>query len=318
MAWPARTGLALLLSLAVVAAEDCDASRTEGEDFSDAQLRTLKRITLSSAILSMMGSSFIIFSYFYFVQLRTLAYRMIVFLSVADFFSSISYVIGAIASTKDRCPDGWCYLTAVMSQYFDVATFLWTACIAFNIHQVLVKNVGHAVEGYQKFYHMLCWGLPAVLAGIAGIANVYGDSGNWCWIRHDRQWARLTFFYAPLVIVFCYNAMVFYFTVRAVRHSLQQSAIAFRLRLYILVFFMVKVFSVINRLQNAVDPNNPVLFLYIMQSFFEPLQGLGNALVYGLNKMVITQYRLRFRNSVFCRCCKTEGSLAEHQMSSTI
>lgn len=39
---------------------------------------TLKGLTLASATLSMLGSGFIIFSYFYFAQLRTMVYKMIV------------------------------------------------------------------------------------------------------------------------------------------------------------------------------------------------------------------------------------------------
>lgn len=79
----------------------------------------------AGASTSILGSSFIIFSYFYFPQLRTLAYKLIVYLSVTDLFSSFAYVLGTATRTQADCKDGWCYFTAIMSQYFDVATFCW-------------------------------------------------------------------------------------------------------------------------------------------------------------------------------------------------
>lgn len=123
------------------------------------------RCVQAASTLSLLGSSFIVFSYFFFPQLRTLAYRLIVSnahelsrarhrvrcvhgvhcnlrvwetqvaLSVADILASLSYMMGSISSMT-TCAEWVCYLTAGMSQWFELSTFAWTACISFNIYQV--------------------------------------------------------------------------------------------------------------------------------------------------------------------------------------
>lgn len=252
---------------------------------------------LAGASTSILGSGFIIFSYFYFPQLRTMAYKLIVYLSVADLCSSFAYVLGAVTQTQVDCKDGWCYFTAIVSQYFDVATFCWfeagptlaapapsltgrplrTSCIAFNIYQVLARNVGRAVESYERKYHMLCWGLPAVLATLGAAFQVYGSAGNWCWIQRQYPAARFFLYFFPFVTSFAFNATVFARTVHAMKDSGQDTTVAFRLRLYLVVFMVCKVFSLINRVQNFVDKDNPVFILFLLHSLFAPIQVCGIA-----------------------------------------
>ena len=71
-----------------------------------------------------------------------------------------------------------------------------------------------------------------------------------------------------------------------------------RLTMYIIVFMFIRVWSVINRFQNLANPNAPVYALYVLHSIFSPLQGLCNALVYGVNKTLLSEYRKRFQ-----QCC---------------
>ena len=69
-------------------AENCTAHFTEPEN--DA----IVGVVLFGAVLSMLGSGFIVASYLVFPRLRTFPYRLIMWLSVADFFSSFSYLVG--------------------------------------------------------------------------------------------------------------------------------------------------------------------------------------------------------------------------------
>ena len=62
-----------------------------------------------------------------------------------------------------------------------------------------------------------------------------------------------------------------------------RSSINRRIRLYIAVFFLVRMWSVINRLQNWANPEAPSFALYLLHSIFSPLQGFCNSLVYGCN-----------------------------------
>lgn len=84
---------------------------------------------------------------------------------------------------------------------------------------------------------------------------------------------------------------VFLMTSRSIDSRTAQSVATQRFRLYLLVFLLCYAFSITNRIQNTLYPRQPVFALFLLQSCTNPLLGLGNALVYGTNTMVITQYR---------------------------
>ena len=66
-----------------------------------------------------------------------------------------------------------------------------------------------------------------------------------------------------------------------------------RFRNYVLVFALVWLPQLINRIDNAARPADPSFALYLLQSICGPLQGLGNALVYGWTPRVRQMYLQR-------------------------
>jgi len=66
-----------------------------------------------------------------------------------------------------------------------------------------------------------------------------------------------------------------------------------KLHLYIIVFVVSRSFGIVNRIAQLAAPCCPYFVLWVLQEVFTPLQGLGNAIVYGLNYTVRTLYRVR-------------------------
>ena len=83
--------LVVLHTMKVAGKDNCATSYAHVED---SEISWMKIAIFTSATLSVCGTSFIIFSYYYFIALRTFPIKMIVMLSIADLFSSISYFIG--------------------------------------------------------------------------------------------------------------------------------------------------------------------------------------------------------------------------------
>jgi hypothetical protein len=277
--------------------------------FSTGQSKSIKAVVLTGASLSVLGSSFIIFTYWYLPKLRSFPYKLIAYLSLADWFSSFAYILGADNDADECVNTVICGLTAAMSQFFDVATFLWTAVIAFNIYCVLVQGKGPEIRRYEKYYHMVAWGIPMVLLIVVAATGSLGDAGNWCWITEDHQIERVLCYYVPLMLIMIVNGVIYVLIGRAVSDTLEASTINRRLRLYILVFVFIRLWSVINRFQNWVNPTEPVYALYLLHSLFSPLQGFLNSIVYGFNKKVISTWRnklndLGLLSAVFGACCK--------------
>ena len=221
-----------------------------------------------------------------------------------------------------------CSLSAGMTQFFDMATFCWTATIATNMYIILSRQIGSKTlrfRSYEHWYHVGCWGFPLLTLLIATFTNSCGDAGNWCWIVKDRELERMLLYYVPLLCIMLYNITMYGMIRRRLGQLAQgadsiKQALNRRLTMYILVFIFIRIWAVINRFQNLVNPDSPVFVLYLLHSIFSPLQGFCNAFVYGFNKALVDEYRTRLGKwgCLCCGCClsKARGGAAEYQASS--
>ena len=253
-----------------------------------------KHLTLVASLLSLLGSSFIIFTYARFPSLRTYTFRLVVLLTCADALSSLHYVLGMLHDTVSEwqhheCPTAMCYFTGAVAQFSQVASFLWTACITYNIHATLESR---DTASYERTYHAVSWGGSALcLLCVVGSGSL-GHSGNWCWIRQDRQAARFLFYLLPLCLVMAYIGCMYLEIGRQLSSSyfVGGDAVTKRVRSYVLIFLGINAFIVAHRLQNFLHPGHPSHALFALNSFFGPMQGFGNALVYGCTRSVGAKY----------------------------
>ena len=270
-----------------------------GTDFGTGEQLALQGVVITGAVLSMMGSFFIIFSFFAFPDLQTFPYKLIMFLSLADFFSSSTYIlavqdVGLDPEDLGSCFEDnfMCFFSAGMSQYFDFASFLWMGVISFNIYQVFVKQRGSDVVQFEKYYHLVCWGVPAFFLIIVTATDALGDAGNWCWIKRDHQLERWLCYYVPLLVVMVFNVASYVQVNKAIKaaNMNQQKAFMGRMVLYIGAFLFIRCWSLLNRFVELVDGNVGVFPLMFLHSLFSPAQGVANALVYGFNKKLKDHY----------------------------
>ena len=108
-----------------------------------------------------------------------------------------------------------------MLQFFYLASYLWTACFAFHLNQLIVKNRGDA-ERHEMYYHLVSWGAPGLICLYLLVRQQMGSNEMgvadrpWCWITTwGDEWAwdnagviqQFAFFYVPLLIIFVYNCI---------------------------------------------------------------------------------------------------------------
>ena len=292
--------------------------------FPAAELSTLKTVTILSSFVSVLGSAFIIVTYHRLggPTPRSAQFRIVYFLSISDLFSSLVYIIDGFSPNSElvnsHCPDPFCAFKAVMNQFWGLAAILWSACVSFNIELnvldsskliALLKPAGQAAPADARAGPSL--GLTALLGGVGTL----GAAGQWCWIRDDHPAARALGYYVWLVAVLIYALVVF---VRVRRHmrrmrrdasqiegpaGTQPAPVAMggaerelhaRFVKLTLIFLTVHLSQIVNRTQEVVAPGAPSFLLYFLHSLLSPLQGLGNALVYGNAPRVRTHYSQAF------------------------
>ena len=101
-----------------------------------------------------------------------------------------------------------------------------------------------------------------------------------------------------------------------------KSKLLWRLTLYIWVFLFIRIWGVINRLQNFADRDHPSFTLYMLTSLFSPLQGMFNAIVYGFNQRLMLEYKKRFAACGLalrkCSCCLPPAAGASIRRTSSL
>lgn len=113
-----------------------------------------------TSLISMLASSLVLITYLSFKQLRTFAFRLVCFMSIADLFKSSSGVINMFPSNSSyEQLDIVCQLQAFLSSFGIISSFMWIDIITWVLYStVVLKKVGH--ESSLRFYAALGYGLP--------------------------------------------------------------------------------------------------------------------------------------------------------------
>lgn len=166
-------------------------------------------LNLAAACLSLFGSAAIILNYFLFINKKSqLLYKLILFLSVADFGGSLTICVSQIllflntyegvAYTLDLCK-----VFRAGINFFFVSSFFWTAAIA--LHFYLSARQKAQIPHY--YFHIVCWGLPAIFTIILlSTGMITKDGTTWCTNTRLGHWL---FWYGPLILSFLWNATAY-------------------------------------------------------------------------------------------------------------
>lgn len=258
--------------------------------FTGSQHDALTAISVTFSLISFFGVLLIIVSYLTFAKLRTFSFGLVFFMSCADLGALFSYLLGSPGE------GGLCRFQGLLQQYCELSSIIWSALIAFTLYRAVVKLQDSA--SLLKRYLAFGYGIPVICAFLPLFTSSYTNTGGWCWISNTQtvgQVWRWLLFYGPLWSCVGYNAYCYYLTEKAMKNMFSNQgtemptkykALIKRLKLYPLILVVCWTWATINRLQNAFSPDNPVFWLYVLQSLFRSLQGLLNCVAYGLQPNV--------------------------------
>mmetsp|Transcript_6189 Transcript_6189/g.10345 ORF Transcript_6189/g.10345 Transcript_6189/m.10345 type:complete len:411 (-) Transcript_6189:147-1379(-) len=146
---------------------------------------------LCIGIMSALGCSSIMLTYFLFPQLRQQRYTELVFyVAVNDLVASVGMALGP---SKDS--SAACWFQGLTTTYNYLSSIFWTTLIVYQVYCIVVSN--QCVFKYMAGYHLLCWGLPLLLTFLPLTTNTYDntdDQGTWCFVANDSRspsWSEL-------------------------------------------------------------------------------------------------------------------------------
>ncbi|KAL0229766.1 hypothetical protein PCE1_003330 [Barthelona sp. PCE] len=235
-------------------------------------------LSIISAILSLAGSSFIIFMYLRFKDIRSFPFKLLTYLSTADLFAAISHFVPS------------CFLSAVMQEFFFTASFFWVLVISLHSYIFVVKRLKAATK-YEIFYHLGSWGIPLLFTLICIFYDAFGPTDSpWCWIDSEFVALRWLLFYIPLImimIILCYFTFQITRVLKAKGQDIKLDSTssnldkqAASLTIYVIAFVIVRTPSVITRTMGLFTSDNIILsFLSHLHALCSPLQGFVNSLL---------------------------------------
>jgi len=283
---------------------------TNGTDyFSDEESEILNGINIASSSFSVIGSTLIIFCYLKFRSLRSFAFTLVLWLSVSDVGYSIANFFGDAGGPGfDRVGSDapLCQAQAWLLSFFGLSSLLWAVAIAFTLHMaVLRSNPTFAFGEINKLrlrYHVAIWSFSGLLTILPALTSSYGDVGAWCWISRSAEGAiawRVFQLYLWVVVGVVYSIWVYAHVHAKIKSSDSgdrgSSKMLRRIKYYPMVLAASWFFGIINDSYETFTGGRKVMWLTGLHIWFSSLNGVYNAIVYGLTPQVKTEVK-RFLN----------------------
>nr|XP_057939237.1 G-protein coupled receptor 157-like [Doryrhamphus excisus] len=288
-------------------------------------------VVLSSCALSFVGSSLIIVLYVTLAELRTTPRKLLLFLSVADWLSAVSYAYGVWRVFGSDSPD--CIAQGAISTFANTSSFFWTVAIALYLYVFIVRSNQRAADSLVLLFHLVSWGVPLAITVAAVCLNKIGYNASevsvgWCWVRihsPDRVlwmlltgkiWEFLAYLTLPVLYILikrhihtAHAALSEYRPLLADRTpSHAYSSVAdMKLTLIPIIFIVLRIWSTIRfvlLLVGSPAGQNPVLVT---------LHGIGNTSQGAANCIMFVLFTTPVRTRLFAAlCCSCKGG-AESQ-----
>jgi len=183
---------------------------------------------------------------------------------------------------------------------------------------MIVKRNREA-QKLEKWYHLICWGLPSVIIVIVGALQYYGDTGAVCYIKN--QWVTYGTLFVPGLVAISINSILFFLIGREIAETLagapktDQRDRKQEFRVYISIFISLGLSWVFGYIEVLISSKGAKLFFFIIFNIMTPAQGILIFMFYCMNTKVGLKWTALL-GRVF-PCCRWVNSKLQRSTSST-
>ena len=93
--------------------------------------------------------------------------RLIFFVVASDLVAVFPFSFGPVHNGEAIC-----YIQATFTNFFSMASVLWTSFIVYILYDVVVRR--HSLEGIYFQSHVICWGIPFITTFLPLTTDKYG------------------------------------------------------------------------------------------------------------------------------------------------
>lgn len=156
-------------------------------------------LTTITSVLSLFGTVFIVISFFMWKDIRTTSRRILVYISIADFFTCVA-TIAAVTNfwlSGSENPQV-CLVQSVIGTLSVLCSFFWTVSMAVYLYISVCMKKSRLAERLMYVFHVCSWGIPLLIVTLAASLHKLGDNGSkvsagWCWVNINLNWSDQVF-----------------------------------------------------------------------------------------------------------------------------
>ncbi|NXH18718.1 GP157 protein, partial [Bucco capensis] len=291
-------------------------------------------VVLVSCVLSFLGSSLLVCTHALWPELRTRPRQLLLYLSLADLLSALSYFYGVL---QDFDRTSWdCVLQGALSTFSNTSSFFWTMAIALYLYITIVRG-SPTGTGLLCCFHGVSWGVPlGITVAAVALKKIGYDASNvsvgWCWVNLDAEdrllwmlltgkvWEILAYVTLPVLYILikkhinrAHAALSEYRPIlsRAPAFQPRTSIADKKLILIPVIFIILRIWSTVRfilTLCNSPAVQNPVLVV---------LHGIGNTFQGGANCIMFVLCTRLVRTRLLSSICCCHSDELDWQRSSS-
>lgn len=188
-----QVALVLLRMMFTSSPQSSNATGATTQSFEEeANALTNRILATISGSLSILGSSFIIVTYFLWKDLRSTSRKILGYISFADFCLAASALDGLWHSRMTSSDHPSCKAQSFVTTTASLWSFFWTTFLAVFLYMIVMKKKRREAEIIFKVFHVFGWGIPLVIVGIALGEDKLGNdfdkvTPGWCWINSTED-----------------------------------------------------------------------------------------------------------------------------------
>lgn len=287
-------------------------------------------IVLFSCALSFLGASLIIITYIIWSDLRTTPRKLLVWLSVSDWLSAVSYAYGVWRVFHSDSLD--CVVQGAISTFANTSSFFWTVSIAVYLYVFIVRSNKTVADSLVLFFHLISWGVPLAITVAALCLNKIGYDASevsvgWCWVKIQapdhvlwmlltgKIWECLAYITLPVLYVLIKRHIhIAHAALSEYRPILANGSAASsfssmadkKMTLIPVIFIFLRIWSTVRFILLLADSDarqNPVLVT--LHGIGNTFQGAANCIMFVLFTKPI---RTRLCKALCCCCSKCRAS----------
>ena len=288
------------------------------------------------ACLLVIGLIFLFKKYLFFTQ------RLILYLTIAASLNTLAMLTeAAIYYPQTGAFKAYCVLSAFFQQVAGWSQVFAITCITIDLFLRAVLNYQTSRLCFEGLYIFTIFVLPLLFNWIPFLYHTYDLDGPWCWIRTTKvdeygNCVEHTFgvvlsvvlWYGPiypllLILTVIYISILITIWHRRNRYEGKynpESQIRKKLMLdevrpllwYPLIFFIIEIFPLMNRIYNIAKPNENNMVFWWLQALIVPLEGGLIAVVYALDPETRKRLRWSVIKVYFIECFDRKGKIEDY------